>query len=83
MIVKCIDNIIRSNGLKMNITPGKNYDVIEVGRIPFSSLRPFDFSGKWYKIEDDKGEVRHFGEDNVRPLNVSELRELKLKELGI
>jgi hypothetical protein len=83
MIVKCIDNISRASSLKFSITPGKNYEVIEVGRIPFSSLRPFDFSGKWYKIEDDKGEVRHFGEENVRPLNVSEIRELKLKELGI
>lgn len=83
MIVKCIDNIIRSNGLKMNITPGKNYDVINQGYVPYSSSRPLDYSGAFYKIMDDKGEVKHFGEDNFRALNISELRELKLKELGI
>ena len=83
MIVKCIDNISRVSGFKLSLTPGKNYDVISIGYVPFSSSRPFDFSGQWYKIEDDKGEIRHLGEDYVRELSVSELRELKLKELGI
>ena len=55
MIVKCIDNISRASGLVFSITSSKNYDVIEVSHVPFSSSRPFDFSGKWYKIEDDKG----------------------------
>lgn len=83
MIVKCIDNISRVSGFKLSLTPGKNYDVISIGHIPFSSSRPFDFSGQWYKIEDDKGEIRHLGEDHVRELSVRELRELKLEKLGL
>ena len=83
MIVKCIDNISRASGLVLSITPGKNYDVIDRGYVPFSMSRRLDYSGAFYKIMDDCGKVKHFSEDNFRPLNVSELRELKLKELGI
>ena len=83
MIVKCIDNISRVSGFVLSITPGKNYDVINRGYVPFSMSRPLGYSGSFYKIMDDKGDVKHFGEDNFRELNVSELRELKLNELGI
>ena len=83
MIIKCIDNISGVSGIQLSITPGKNYDVINRCYVPYSLSRPFDYSGAFYEIMDDKGEVKHFGEDNFRPLNVSELRELKLKELGI
>jgi hypothetical protein len=83
MIVKCIDNISRVSGFVLSITPGKNYDVIDRGYVPYSSSRPFDYSGAFYKIMDNCGKVVHFSEDNFRPLNISELRELKLNELGI
>ena len=83
MIVKCIDNISRSSGLVLSITSGKNYDVINQGYVTYSSSRPFDYSGVFFEIVDDCGKVVHFSEDNFRPLNISELRELKLKELGI
>ena len=83
MIVKCIDNISRVSGIQLSITPGKNYDVINRGYVPFSMSRPLGYSGAFYEIMDDKGEVKHFSEDNFRELNVSELRDSKLKELGI
>ena len=63
------------------VTPGKIYDVIGTGRIPFSPDRK-DY-GVVYIIIDDSGESRSYSTDILRKLNQQEERELKLNELGI
>ena len=65
------------------LTIGKSYDVIEIGRIPFSPSRYDDYSGPRYKLVNDLGEVSSYGDECVRMLTKAEEREEKLKELGI
>ena len=70
----------RDTGIKL--TPGKVYDVVEIVDIPFNSNRYTDYSGPWYKIINDIGELSGYSEC-VRELTVAECREEQLKELGI
>lgn len=65
------------------LTIGKVYDVIEVGRIPFSPSRYDDYSGPRYKLVNDLGEVSGYGDDCVRLLTKAEERDERLKELGV
>jgi len=65
------------------LTVGKVYDVIEVGRIPFSPSRYDDYSGPRYKLVNDRGEVSSYGDDCVRLLTKAEERDERLKELGV
>jgi len=65
------------------LTIGKVYNVIEVGRIPFSPSRYDDYSGPRYKLVNDRGEVSSYGDDCVRLLTKAEERNERLKELGV
>lgn len=65
------------------LTVGKVYDVIEIGRIPFSPSRPYDDSGPRYKLVNDLGETSSYGDECMRLLTKGEEREERLKELGI
>jgi hypothetical protein len=65
------------------LTIGKVYNVIEVGRIPFSPSRYDDYSGPRYKLVNDLGEVSSYGDDCVRLLSKAEERDERLKELGV
>lgn len=83
MKVICL-NISRYNKYdNLPLTVGKVYDVIEIGRIPFSPSRYDDYSGPRYKLVNDLGEVSSYSDECVRLLTVAELRELKLVDLGI
>ena len=83
MNVICL-NISRYNKYdNLPLTVGKVYDVIEIGRIPFSPSRYDDYSGPRYKLVNDLGEVSSYSDECVRLLTVAELRELKLVDLGI
>jgi len=83
MKVICM-NISRYNKYdNLPLTVDKVYDVIEIGRIPFSTSRPYDYSGPRYKLVNDLGEVSSYGDECVRMLTKAELREERLKELGI
>lgn len=80
MIVICISN----NGWeRLPLTIGEMYTVVDKMRIPFSPSRPDDSSGPFYKIKCDDGEEKWIDEYRFRDLTIDELRELKLKELGI
>jgi len=68
---------------KLPLTLGKAYDVIEVVHIPFSASRYDDYTGPFYKLENDRGEVSGYTDDCVRVLTKAEEREERLKELGI
>jgi hypothetical protein len=61
----------------------KVYDVIEITHIPFNSRRYDDYTGPFYKLANDKGEVSGYTDECVRVLNIDEIRELKLEDLGI
>ncbi len=67
----------------MPITLGKIYDVVELTHVPFSSSRPFDDSGPFYRLVNDIGEISAYSNYCVRELTVAELREEQFKELGI
>jgi len=83
MRVICLNTSRHNKYDDLPLTVGKVYDVIEVGRIPFSPSRYDDYSGLRYKLVNDRGEVSSYGDDCVRLLTKAEEREERLKELGI
>jgi hypothetical protein len=63
----------------MDLTPGKVYDVIstkdvDCGKLGFVTT---------YLVVNDDGEENYYSESFFRDLRVDELREEKLKELGL
>ena len=83
MKVICLNTSRYNKYDNLPLTLGKVYDVIEIGRIPFSPSRYDDYSGPRYKLLNDLGEVSSYGDECVRLLTKAEEREEKLKELGI
>lgn len=88
MKVICLNTSRYNKYDNLPLTVGKVYDVIEVGRIPFSPSRYDDllylpYSGPRYKLVNDLGEVSSYGDECVRLLTKGEEREERLKELGI
>jgi hypothetical protein len=61
----------------------KVYDVIEITHIPFNARKYDDYTGPFYKLVNDKGEVSGYTDECVRTLTLDEIRELKLEDLGI
>ncbi len=57
--------------------------MIEITHIPFNSRRYDDYTGPFYKLVNDLGEVSVYTDECVRVLNIDEIRELKLEDLGI
>lgn len=83
MKVKCL-NISKYNKYdNLPLTVDKIYDVIEITHIPFNSRRYDDYSGPFYKLVNDNGEISGYTDDCVRTLTLDELRDLKIEELGI
>jgi len=82
MKVICLNRSRYNKYDNLSLTVGKVYDVIEIS-IPFSPSRPYDDSGPRYKLVNDLGEVSSYGDECVRVLTKAELREERLKELGI
>jgi len=81
--VKCI-NISKYNRYeRLPLTVGKVYDVIEITRIPFNARRYDDYSGPIYNLLNDNGEISGYSDECVRLLTLDEVRQLKLKDLGI
>ena len=81
--VKCI-NISKYNKYdRLPLTVGKVYDVIEITHIPFNSSRYDDYTGPFYKLVNDNGELSGYTDECVRVLTLDEKRELKLEDLGI
>jgi hypothetical protein len=83
MKVKCL-NISKYNQYdRLPLTVGKVYDVIEITNIPFNSRRYDDYTGPFYKLVNDNGEISGYTDECVRTLTLDEVRELKLEDLGI
>jgi len=83
MKVKCL-NISKHNRYdRLPLTVDKVYDVIEITHIPFNARRYDDYTGPFYKLVNDKGEVSGYTDECVRALTLDEIRELKLEDLGI
>ena len=83
MKVKCL-NITKYNRYdRLPLTVGKVYDVIEITNIPFNSRRYDDYTGPFYKLVNDNGEISGYTDECVRTLTLDELRELKLEDLGV
>ena len=81
MKVKCL-NISKYNKYdNLPLTVDKIYDVIEITHIPFNSRRYDDYSGPFYKLVNDNGEISGYTDDCVRTLTLDEVRELKINEL--
>ena len=83
MKVKCLNTSKYNRYDRLPLTVGKVYDVIEVKHIPFSASRYDDYTGPFYKLINDNGEISGYTDDCVRVLTLDEVRELKLEELGI
>jgi hypothetical protein len=83
MKVICLNTSWYNKYDNLPLTVGKVYDVIEVGRIPFSPSRYADYSGPRYRLVNDLGEVSSYGDDCVRLLTKVEERDEQLKELGV
>lgn len=83
MKVICLNTSRYNRYDNLPLTVGKVYDVIEIGRIPFSPSRYDDYSGPRYKLVNDLGEVSSYGDECVRLLTIEEWRELQLKDLGV
>lgn len=81
--VVCIDiySDIRYNNIKLKLTEGKIYEVIETTNIPFTPSRYDDDSGPFFKILNDNNEIQHFPAWRFRDLTKDEIRDLKLDEL--
>ena len=83
MKVKCL-NISKYNKYdRLPLTVGKVYDVIEITNIPFNVRRYDDYTGPFYELVNDLGEVSGYTDECVRTLTLDELRDLKLEDLGI
>ena len=83
MKVKCI-NISKYNKYdKLPLTVDKVYDVIEITHIPFNARRYDDYTGPFYKLVNDNGELSGYTVECVRVLTLDEKRELKIEDLGI
>jgi hypothetical protein len=81
MKVKCI-NISKYNKYdNLPLTVDKVYDVIEITHIPFYARRYDDYTGPFYKLVNDNGELSGYTGECVRVLTVDEIRELKINEL--
>jgi hypothetical protein len=65
------------------LTLGKVYDVISITHIPFNASRQYDYTGPFFKLVNDRGELSGYTDDCVRLLTKEEEREERLKELGI
>ena len=83
MKVKCLNTSKYNKYDRLPLTVGKVYDVIEIIHIPFNARRYDDYTGPFYKIVNDKGEISGYTDECVRTLTVDELRELKLEDLDI
>ncbi len=81
--VKCINTSKYNRYDRLPLTVGKVYDVIEITHIPFNSRRYDDYTGPFYKLVNDNGEVSGYSDECVRLLTLDEIRELKLENLGI
>mgnify|MGYP003333001443 CR=1 FL=1 len=83
--VKCISNQYRLGGSVSTypLIVDKVYHVISIGHIPFNSRRYDDYSGPFYKVVNENGLEANYGDDIMRPLNKSEMRDEVLKDLGI
>jgi hypothetical protein len=89
MKVKCLNTSKYNKYDNLPLTVGKVYDVIEITpgtwspATPFNSRRYDDYTGPFYKLVNDKGEVSGYTDECVRVLTLDEIRELKLEYLGI
>ena len=81
--VRCINTSKYNKYDNLPLTVDKVYDVIEVTHIPFNSRRYDDYTGPFYKLVNDNGEISGYTGDCVRVLTSDEVRELKLEDLGI
>ena len=81
MKVVCVS--CKGIGGNLPITIGKMYDVISEMDIPFSTSRPYNVSGPFYKIKCDNGEEKSIEANRFRDLTLDEKRELTLIEKGI
>lgn len=62
-----------------NLTPGKVYDIISTKDVDYGKLGFVTT----YLVVNDSGEENYYSESFFRDLRVDELREQKLKELGL
>lgn len=83
MKVKCINTGRYNKYDNLPLTVGKVYDVIKIVNIPFNSRRYDDYTGPFYELVNDLGEVSGYTDECVRTLTLDELRDLKLEDLGI
>jgi hypothetical protein len=81
--VKCINTSKYNKYDNLPLTVGKVYDVIEITNIPFNARRYDDYTGPIYNLVNDNGEFSGYTDECVRVLTLDEIRELKLKNLGI
>ncbi len=79
--VKCLNTNKYNRYDNLPLTVGKVYDVIKIVNIPFNSRRYDDYTGPFYELVNDLGEVSGYTDECVRLLTLDELRELKLKEI--
>jgi len=77
MKVKCINISKYNRYVRLPLTVGKVYDVIEIIRIPLY----YDYSGPIYNLVNDIGEISGYSDECVRVLTLDEIRELKINEL--
>jgi len=83
MKVKCINTSKYNKYDNLPLTVGKVYDVIKSVNIPFNPRRYDDYTGPFYELVNDLGEVSGYTDECVRTLTLDELRDLKIEELGI
>jgi len=81
--VKCTNTSKYNKYDNLPLTVGKVYDVIEITHIPFNYRRYDDYTGPFYKLVNDNGELSGYTDECVRTLTLAEIRELKLENLGI
>ena len=81
--VRCINTSKYNKYDNLPLTVDKVYDVIEITHIPFNARRYDDYTGPFYKLVNDNGELSGYTDECVRVLTLDEIRELKLENLGI
>jgi hypothetical protein len=62
-----------------DMTPGKIYDIISTKYEDYGKLGTTNY----YLVANDNGDENYYSENFFRDLRVDELREEKLKELGL